>query len=160
MLKKLYDTGRYLCLVYEDESQIVAYATFIHDETMSSVLLDYFAVDEKCRGSGVGSKLISLVCEYWKDKAGIIIECETPDTAKNEEDRSLRKRRIDFYLRAGAVITQARWRMLGVKYNILWLPTSQTNAQPDVVHDIAKLYTISLPKLLRLLFIRHLQKDR
>jgi len=158
LLRKLHNNGRYLCLVYEEENQIIAYATFIHDEAKDSVLLDYFAVSEKRRGGGIGSKFITLVCEQWSDKAGIIIECETPDLAKNEGDRDLRKRRIDFYLRAGAESTHAKWRMFGVAYDILWMPTNPKRCQPDVICDIAELYALSLPISLRPLFIRSLMK--
>ena len=161
LLRKLFDNGRYLCLVYEEENQVIAYATFIHDDAMSSVLLDYFAVDEGRRGCGIGDKLISFAREYWRDKAGIIIECETPDSAKNEDAWDLRKRRIDFYLRTGAEKSPARWRLFGVDYAVLWIPTSPKHSQPDVTFDLASLYSLSLPASLRHLFIRYvIRADR
>lgn len=159
LMRKLHKSGRYLCFVYEEENQIVAYATFIHDEAKNNVLLDYFAVDESRRGCGIGGKLLSLVREHWSDKAGIIIECESPETAKNENDKELRKRRIDFYIRADAELTPVRWRMFGVDYNILWLPTNPELSQNDVACDLAELYALSLPIPLRPLFIRFVSKE-
>ena len=158
LLKKLHKNGRYVCLVYEEESQIIAYATFIHDESITSVLLDYFAVDERHRSRGVGSKFIPLLCEYWSKKAGIIAECETPVSANNENDKKLRQRRIDFYLRAGAENTTARWRMFGVDYNVLILPISPDYTELDVTYDLARLYSLSLPISLRPLFVRRILK--
>jgi len=154
LIRNLHSNGKYLCLVLEEEKQVIAYATFIVDDSISNVLLDYFAVAEKRRGSGIGSRFISLVRDYWSDKSGIIIECESPDTARTEGEKAVRKRRIDFYLRGGAENTTVRWRILGMRYNILWLPTSPNNTQINIAKDLAGLYSLSIPSLLRPLSIR------
>jgi len=160
LLKKLHYKGRYLCFVYEEEDKIIAYATFIYDEGINNVLLDHFAVDERYRGCGIGGKLLSLVREYWNEKTGIIIECETPDSARNEKEKELRKRRIGFYMRADAKSTPIRRRIFGVDYDILWIPSNPEHSQPDVGRDLAELYALSLPLSLRPLFIRVVLKNR
>jgi len=158
-MSKLHSNGKYICLVLEEDNQIIAYATFITDDVISSVLLDYFAVDEKLRGSGIGSRFIALIREYWYEKYGIIIECETPDSTKTDNEKVIRKRRIDFYRRAGAEDTSVKWRFIGVHYRILWLPTSQSVYPTDVAGDLPSLYSLSLPSALRPFFIRMMKKS-
>ena len=158
MMRKMHRRGRYICLVLEEESRFVAYAAFIYDEEINSVLLDYFAVDEKSRGSGIGGRFISSIQEYWKEKSGIIIECETPDTAKKDNEKIIRKRRIDFYVRNGAESTAVRWRLFGVHYAVLWLPTQQDHTRVDVAGDLKRLYSLSVPSTLRSLSIRMMTK--
>ena len=148
-IKKLHRTGRYACLVLEEEGRILAYASFILAYEISSILLDYFAVDGKYQGEGIGSQLLSYVSEYWVDKAGIIIECETPESARTENEKSQRERRINFYIRGGAINTPVRWRIFGVNYRVLWLPIDPNRVQPDVACDLTGLYSLAVPKALR-----------
>ena len=153
-IKAMHNKNRYLCLALEEENRILAYATFIHDDTIDSVLLDYYAVDKGQRGNGIGSRFIPLIKEYWKDKSGIVMECEAPDAAKSEDDRITRTRRIDFYIRSGAESTDVRWRMFGMAYSILWLPVKQKASQVDVAGDFEKLYSLAMPAAIRKLFTR------
>ena len=159
MMKKMYQNGKYKFLVLEEENSVIAYAAFVYDEEISSVLLDYLAVDEKCRGTGVGGRFMTSIQEYWNEKSGIIIECETPDTAKTENEKALRKRRIDFYVRNGAETTTVKWRLFGVHYTVLWLPAQQDHTQIDVVADLKRLYSFSVPSALRPLSIRMMTKQ-
>jgi len=153
-IRKLHGEGRYLCLVLEEENQIVAYAAFIFDKAINSVLLDYFAVDKNQRGSGIGSRFISSVREYWIGKSGIILECENPGSAKDEDEKAIRKRRIDFYLRGGAETTAVHWRMFGVSYDILWMQTDPVSGIVDIANDLTRLYSLSFPSIIRKLFTR------
>jgi len=159
MMKTMHKNGKYKCLVLEEENRVLAYAAFIYDEEISSVLLDYLAVDEKCRGTGVGSRFMTSIQEYWNEKSGIIIECETPDTAKTENEMALRKRRIDFYIRNGAENTAVRWRLFGVHYTVLWLRAQQDYTQIDVAGDLKRLYSFSVPSALRPLSIRMMTRQ-
>ena len=154
LIKSLYRKGNYACIVLEDEQQVIAYAAFIVDDTKNSVLLDYFAVDKNQRGSGVGSLFLSQLTEYWTEKSGIIIECEAPDSAQTDSEKTICNRRIDFYIRGGAENTSVRWRMFGGEYKVLWLPINTNLARPDVACDLAGLYSLSLLPPLRPLFIR------
>jgi len=148
----MYDQGRYVGVVLEDKKQIIAYATFICDRARSNVFLDYYAVDKNQRGSGIGSRFLKLLREYWKDKSGIILECEMPESAKTENEKMTRKRRIDFYLRGGAEITPVHWRLFGVDYNILWLQTGPASVKDNISDDLTTMYSFIFPRLLRLLF--------
>ena len=154
LLKYLYRNGRYKCIVIEEDEQIIAYSTFICDEAMDSVLLDYLAVESEKQGRGTGGRLLSIIREYWKEKSGLIIECEAPDVAKSESERNIRKRRIDFYIRGGAEKTSVRWGFLGVDYTILWLPIKLAQANVNIADDLAMLYSFSLPRIFRSFLMR------
>ncbi|GFI61369.1 hypothetical protein IMSAG049_00528 [Clostridiales bacterium] len=60
------------------------------------VLIDYFAVDEKKRGYGIGSQALSLIKERYKGKR-IFLEIERPD--EKSENNCQRISRRKFYLR-------------------------------------------------------------
>ncbi len=60
-----------------------------------TVLLNYFAVDESCRGHGIGSQVIALLAERYSGKR-LIVEIEKPDTKKPDTVR-----RKAFYQRNG-----------------------------------------------------------
>ena len=68
LLKYLYRNGRYKSIVIEEDGQIMAYSTFIYDEAMDGVLLDYLAVESEKQGRGTGSRLLSIIREHWKEK--------------------------------------------------------------------------------------------
>lgn len=146
-MKWLYKKGQYTCFALKEQGKIVAYAIFIHGGTASSVLLDYFAVVSEMRGGGVGSRFFKTLAECW-DKSGVVIECERPEAAKTEEEKSTRSRRVDFYLRNGAEMTGSRWRLFGVQYTILWMPIQRQACSADVQAEIRALYKLLYPGLL------------
>lgn len=145
-IRGLYRKGQYVCIVL-DEGGILAYAAFIYHNATGSVLLDYFAVAKDLRGSGIGSRFLAMLQEYW-DKDGIILECEAPESATNAEETSIRNRRIAFYERGGAVVTTYRWQAFGVAYRILWLPINRQAAEVDIVKELPFLYQCSMPGFL------------
>ena len=158
LLKRLYKAGNYSCLVYKENDYIIGYAAFIYDTEIGSVLLDYFAVDEKLRGSGYGSRFLSYLREYWNDKSGIIIESEDPDAATSADEAEQCKRRISFYERLGAEQVAEHWRMIGVDYRILRLPTGVGTQDNVAFDDLCSLYALSVPRPLRATFIRNLMR--
>lgn len=153
-IRKLYRQGRYVCLVLCEGEKLLAYATFLCDTAVDSVFLDYYAVDPAGRGKGIGSRFLSLLCEHWANKSGMILECESPRTAKHQEERALRERRIEFYRRGGAVLTPLLWRAFGVEYRILCIPTIGDHRPVNVAGDLQALYALSLPAVTRKLFTR------
>ena len=146
-IQKLFRQGLYTCQVMLEGDDIMAYACFLQAEGQGSVLLDYFAVSPTKRGAGLGSRFLGELREKWP-VSGIIIECEMPSKAKNEEDRTIRQKRIAFYLRNGALMTNVGWRAFSVDYNLLWLPIVQSLEAVDVGAAIEILYRQSLPDYL------------
>jgi hypothetical protein len=106
--------------------------------------MDYFAVMPDLRCRGVGREFLAQLPNKW-DKDGIIIECEMPDKAKSTEEYDIRKRRINFYIRNGAVLYPIGWRAFGVDYNLLWLPINKAAEAVDIPSDIRALYGLSMP---------------
>lgn len=153
-IRRLYEKGQYRCLVLMEEERVAAYATFIHDASIDSVLLDYFAVDESQRGSGIGSRFLAMLPPQWPGKRGILLECELPDAAQDDAQRTVRERRIRFYERGGACIVPVSLRSFGVDYSLLWLPTSPDNAATDPEGALRALYGLSLPGFMLGLFVK------
>lgn len=52
LIKRLFRKDRYVCLILEEGAQVAAYATFICDDKVECVFLDYYAVDQNQRGRG------------------------------------------------------------------------------------------------------------
>lgn len=80
------------------------------DNRSDFVYMDYIAVDKRIRGSGIGGQMyFSALAQAHVDACfrgrrlrGLVYEVERPELAADEEDRTLRQRRIKFYERRGA----------------------------------------------------------
>ena len=87
--------------------------------TMSSpelVLLDYFAIDEKVRGMGFGSKALKALQEQYADRH-FFLEIESIyDECDNVEQR---KRRKQFYLRNGMTEMRMMANLFGTNMEVL-----------------------------------------
>ena len=80
------------------------------------VLIDYLAVAKKRRGKGVGSEMLATLLEHYKDY-GVFLEIEELDpAAENNEER---KRRKQFYLRAGFTPMDTHVKLFGVDMELL-----------------------------------------
>lgn len=80
------------------------------------VLLDYFAISERLRGSGIGSRALRMMQDLYPGKR-IFLEIETPDEgAKNNGERIRRK---NFYLKNGLRDIDMSVRLFGVDMQIL-----------------------------------------
>ena len=143
-IERLYRKGRYTCQVLGEDGALQAYACFIQAEGVGGVLLDYFAVAPEMRGSGIGSAFLVELQAAWPVD-GILIECEMPEDAKDEEDAETRRRRIAFYTRLGAVMTDYGWHAFSVEYNLLWLPIRKQLDAVEVGEMIARLYAATSP---------------
>lgn len=87
--------------------------------TMSSpelVLLDYFAIEEKQRGTGLGSESLKALQEYYKERHFFLeIESVYEDCDNIEQ----RKRRKQFYLRNGMNEMKLMVNLFGTNMEIL-----------------------------------------
>lgn len=80
------------------------------------VLLDYLAVNKKCRGQGVGSELLRQMRQQYAGK-GIFLEIEAVrSAADNYEERKRRKR---FYLSNGMTELGVVAELFGVEMELL-----------------------------------------
>ena len=83
------------------------------------VLLDYFAVHEKRRGSGCGSKALGLLRERYAGKR-LFLEIESVyEKLDSLEEMKTRKRRKHFYLQNGLTEIGVWARLFGVNMELL-----------------------------------------
>ena len=140
----LYHRGEYDVLgAYESEA-MVAYALVFRPTDDSVALLDYLAVEPEYRSRGVGSELLgNLRIHYAATAEALMIECERPQTAP---DQSQARKRIEFYTRAGAVLTEVCIWLFGVEYSILFIPCGHSTPAFDCAKRMLGLYRQMLPE--------------
>ncbi len=123
MLEKMYDSGKYtaLCFYEDDYEDVVAYAMLVESPN-KYMLLDYFAVNDKIRGKGYGSKALEMIYEMYTDSEikAIIIEIEDINYSQNEEEKKTRIKRKKFYLAKGVRESEVVVRFYNVEYNLLY----------------------------------------
>ena len=135
--------GIYECLGFFADGELKAYVFMLTDREGGFLLLDYLAVCENSRQEGWGSRCMERLGEYYGDKPGILLECESLETAADEKERRLRRRRIRFYERNGCVLTGVKARVFGVEFDILYLPLMER--QVDGARELVGLYRKMLP---------------
>jgi len=129
---------------YDEQGRLAAYALMYAPDHEPAVLLDYLAVEEECRGKGIGTNLLGLLRTYYRERTGaLLIECERPISAPDEKEA---RKRIRFYSQAGAVLTQVRVWLFGVEYSIMVLPCGDEMPQLDWAEQMLKLYRQMLPQ--------------
>ncbi|MCD7918838.1 MAG: GNAT family N-acetyltransferase [Clostridiales bacterium] len=142
-MEKLQKAGQYDCYGYYRDDNLIAYACYILTQNGSYALLDYFAVVPELRGKGIGSEFLRSLNGNVSAKCGVFIEAESPDSAKTEEERQTRERRIHFYPSNGAERTNSKCLLFGVDYNILFISTCDavdTQEKGNQRHAVEELY--------------------
>lgn len=123
--------------------KLAAYALMYRDDAARVVLLDYLAVDKPLRGQGVGSELLAQLKAYYAQSSDVLlIECERPKAAPDETEA---RKRIAFYTKAGAELTQVRIWLFEVEYSILVLPCKEEIPPRDWAQQMLSLYRQMLP---------------
>jgi GNAT superfamily N-acetyltransferase len=125
--------GERLCYVAARDGELVGFAALLALDDLSVVLLEYMAVAPQARNDGVGGALFThLRTNLLSDAeaSGMTFEVEPPEEVDGEE-RTLRERRIGFYLRNGASVVDCapRYRtpnLAGedepVPFKLMWVP--------------------------------------
>lgn len=119
LIEKLQEEGKaQIFVVTDEEREFCGLAITLHNGNY--VLLDYFAILPQKRGSGIGSCVIQLLKQRYKDK---IFFLEIEETEKmedvSEEEQKLRVRRKRFYLENGMKDSTLRVSLFGVLMEIL-----------------------------------------
>jgi len=83
------------------------------------VLLDYFAIADEMRGSGIGSQTLQLLKNRYKNKR-LLLEIES--TATESPDHEVRLRRKNFYTRNGLCAMPYMVELFGVEMEIMTFP--------------------------------------
>lgn len=129
------------------EDTLFAYALFLVVPTEKKLLLDYYAVLEEHRNTGTGSAFLQKLRKELTFAKGIYIESENPDYAEDEQEKTIRTKRIAFYHRNGAVSTGLHSILFGVPYQILYLPTKNTplTETANYFEDVDLIYHTMFP---------------
>lgn len=139
---RMHQAGCYEGLGLFARDVLVAYAFYVQTLDKEVRLLDYYAVMEEYRGTGIGSTFLGMMKEWYKDSHCIILETEDFLTASNEEEREIRQRRNAFYLRNGVIETNIHVSYFAADYQIFYLPVCGDKTQEQVLEDLKKIYGV------------------
>ena len=144
-IQRLLESGVYEPLLLTDDAGArLAYAWQVVLPGQRTALLDYFAVRYDLRGSGVGTAVLKELAAYYAPrKQSLIIECEHPAEAP---EPAVARRRIGFYLRAGAHAAAMESRLFGVRYQIYSLPAGGLAKDEEIHRDLQELYRTMVPE--------------
>lgn len=143
-IEKSMRAGQYLCLgAWNKDGNFLAYAFFV--VIGRNVLLDYFAVVPEYRSSGIGTSFLPLAAQKTNADC-LIIEIEDPLSAKDPEESSIRRKRMDFYLRAGCISSDVLARAFGVDYLLLEYPLGKTHSSGEIAENYLGIYRTILPR--------------
>ena len=92
---------------------------------------------------GMMTVLKELAAYYAPRKQSLIIECEHPAEAP---EPAVARRRIGFYLRAGAHAAAMESRLFGVRYQIYSLPAGGLAKDEEIHRDLQELYRTMVPE--------------
>lgn len=135
LLQQLRD-GRQRGVILHEEDQDLAYA--ICSGSNDFVLISLLAVLPQRRGQGLGSKLLAALQGHYADRAGLIVEVERPELARNAQEQRTRQSRLHFYRQAGFhLITGVEYVIWGVPMHLMACPL-----QMDIDDISARIETI------------------
>ena len=92
------------------KSPLLRLAYFSKTNDRPYILLDYYAVLSGLRGTGIGSRFFPLLREELRDVCAILLEVESVESTEDENEKTLRRRRIAFYERNGCAVTNVPCR--------------------------------------------------
>lgn len=123
-MERLILQGKQASVGFYDQQGLAAYAVFVLEGPHSpAVLINYFAVQPDRRGQGVGSQCLRLLRQALNGTGvSLLFEVESPEHARDQAELAVRRRRVSFYQRCGAVMTGVDSVLFGVDYHIMLLP--------------------------------------
>ena len=135
----------------DDAGEILAYACFAVLPKEKAVLLDYYAVDKRQRGTGIGSAFIRQFREAMAPVADhMLLEVESVNTAKDDADAEMRRHRIRFYEKNHSHLTGVRSRLMGVEFNVMCTPfTERRMSDARIQEELQKFYRFILAPILK-----------
>ena len=143
-MKKSWEEGNYDCygLFYGEE--ILGYAFFVSNG--DNCLLDYFAIKEDRRNEGLGSIFLKQLTACMEKEKYVIVEVEDPNQANSFDEKTLRNRRLQFYLRNGYMETTLKSSVFGVSYRLLEASNSVPHSAKNIRTAYIELYRSILPE--------------
>jgi GNAT superfamily N-acetyltransferase len=114
MIYKMSRKGKTDVWYCTDHSSFIGLAITINGP--DKILLDYFAIDDKHRNGGYGSRILEAIIERYSP---MTVFGEIENVVDEGEDLELRKRRKAFYLRNGLKEIGVMVYLFGVKMELL-----------------------------------------
>lgn len=114
----------YLLFIVRDKysKRIIGFAFVMFNNYPEFIFLDYMAIDPMFQRCGFGTILFNTIAELQKPNSlGILLDIERPDLAQNEQEKTIREKRKQFYLRLGCHMLK------GIDYR---LPSNDGKAIP------------------------------
>ena len=139
----LQEQDRYQALGMVDEEGLHGYALFWLEPGIPFALLDYFGTLEGQRGTGLGSKMLELLADFYKDYRGIFGEAEGVFSSDPEE-AAIQARRLDFYTRNGFRYGGYDCALFGVHYRTLIRGDADVTAE-ELLDAHQRIYRSGIP---------------
>ncbi len=117
-MEALYKNGVYHPVGAYDGRELLGYALLWDAPGTKYVLIDYLGVPAAKRNRGLGGTILRMLGEKFQDCDGIIVESEAPEGGPED---TLRRRRMEFYRRAGFVFLDYHCVLFGVHYAVCLL---------------------------------------
>lgn len=136
--------NRYEALGLYDEAGLHGYALTWLEPGIPFALLDYFGTLEGQRGTGLGTKMLDMLSEHYKNYRGIFGEAEGAFSSDPDE-KALQERRLAFYERNGFRYGGYDCALFGVHY--LTLIRGREDVSPEELLDAhQRIYRSGIPK--------------
>lgn len=131
------------------EDGLAGYATFARADGGRAALLDYYAVDARRRGQGIGSRFLPGLRGAARGLGAgfVLIEAESVESARTPGQTEERRRRIRFYKGCGCRETGVYSYLFGVEYRILVLPLEGDPGDDEAERALMEVYRTIVPPL-------------
>ena len=139
----LLEQNRYQALGLVDEAGLHGYALFWLEPGIPFALLDYFGTLEGQRGTGLGSTLLTLLADFYKDYRGIFGEAEGVFSS-DPAQAAIQARRLDFYHRNGFRYGGYDCALIGVHYRTLIRGDADVTAE-ELLDAHQRIYRSGIP---------------
>ena len=123
-IRRLRQSGHYDTWGLWAGETLSGYAFLWRTEGEECALLDYLAVCPGERGRGWGTLALELIKIRYGEGCPILAEAEAPEKGAPPEQNEPRRRRLDFYRRAGFRLLDYETLIFGVRYAMLVWPAS------------------------------------
>ena len=139
-INKMYDLSKYECFGFYENNLLVGYAYMVIPDNSDTRLLDYFAVIKEFRNKGIGGSCLKALKKRYKQLSCVILESEHPDYSRDNSDREIRERRLDFYRKNGLIQTDITTFVGGVYYTIFCMECSESIDKIYVKSAVENIY--------------------
>jgi GNAT superfamily N-acetyltransferase len=147
LIEKLVQQEKYLCYGFFEDKEPFGYAYFAKADKEQALLLDYFAVLNTHRSKGLGSSFLTEIKNALFGKYLVLFaEVENPSYSLEEDNKKIRTRRIEFYLKNGFTISNILSRILTDEYLILTLDLGGQHREDILFDELQQIYLTSFGK--------------